>query len=243
MAMKNAALELDKAGMDGSMTTDAIVRPENLMEQVYKALKKRITAGIYPGGYHLVERKLASEFHISKTPVREALARLHREGLVVNVAGKGIIVRELGLDEVKDILEIREVLEGFLARKAAGLLSEEQLAQLRGAVKNGKAAARKGDLMEYKECDIEFHSIIRNAAGNAKACEIMKSLEDQIRLVMTTSVTLPGRFQDSLRCHQEILDALEKGDADLAEARAHEHIRNMRETVVRYYLEKERGNQ
>ena len=214
---------------------DVVVRPENLTEQVYKIIKRRITSGELEGGQHLVERVLAAELKVSKTPVREALARLEREGLVVNIPGRGVVVRKLTPQEVEDILEVREVLEGLAAEKAAVAISPQELSELGSILAEGEEVAKTRDLARYKELDTEFHRIVRNASGNQKVAELMGFLEDQIRLVMVTSVTLPGRPQNSLAEHRGILEALKNRDPRLAGERAREHVRNVRRAVAQHW--------
>ena len=215
-----------------------VQRSKNLTEQVHAVIKQRITSGYYAQGDRLVERTLAEEFDVSKTPVREALAQLEREKLVIRIPDRGIEVRTLSLEEMEYILDLRALLEGFFTRKAATRMTESDLKELRDVLAEAAQAVEECNYEKYKEKDIQFHRIIRNRSGNAIAGEIMSSLEDQIHLLMTTSVHLPGRAKESILCHHEILAAIECGDADASERAARKHIENIKKAVVSYLVER-----
>ena len=209
-------------------------RPENLTEQVYRVIKQRIVSGHYTQGERLVERKLAEELNVSKTPVREALARLERERLVVSVPDRGIEVKTLTPEEVEYILEIRKLLEGYFARKATPRITEKDVKKLNEILKASSRAVKKGDWEAYKECDIQFHGLIRDKSGNVLAAEIMSSLENQIRLLMSTSVHLPDRAAASFSCHSRILEAFRRKDETAAEEAARTHIENVKQAVIAF---------
>jgi len=216
------------------MTTERIVRASTLTEQVYRVIKQRITSGAYEGGYHLVERQLADEFGVSKTPVREALARLEREGLVVFDPGRGMRVRSLSLKEIDDILELREVIEGFIGEKAAILATEEQIARLERILTEAEDLPLT-EIERYKELDGAFHELMREMAGNSVVNYAIGLLQAQISLVMSTTIALPGRRAASVREHRDIFDAIRARDPRSAGEYARIHLRNARKALTRYY--------
>lgn len=204
-----------------------ISRGSTVTEQVYELLRSRITSGLYPGGTHLVERQLAAELQVSKTPVRESLTRLEKEGLVECEPGRGMRVRSLEPAEVLDMLELREVLEGFAAEKAAGLVSAKELADLESIIDSSEHLELT-DVGTYKKLDEAFHRALWRASRNRRVQDLMTLLLDQIRMVMTTTMGLPGRRIDSPIEHRRILTALKAGDSDAAGTHARAHIRNAR---------------
>ncbi len=218
-------------------------RPESLTEQVYRIIKQRVVSGFYAQGERLVERRLAKELDVSKTPVREALARLERERLAVSVPDRGIEVKTLTPEEVEYILEIRKLLEGYFARMAAPKITEEDLQELKDILDTSSRAVEKGDIERYKEYDIRFHTLIRNKSGNVLAAEILSSLENQIKLLMSTSVHLSGRAASSLSCHATIIEAFERGDEAAAEDAARFHIENVKQAVLAYIVSSDDGTQ
>lgn len=218
------------------MSDSVISRASTLTEQVYQVLKQRITSGAYPGGYHLVERQLAKEFGISKTPVREALARLEREGLVLFEAGRGMRVRLLDPVEVDQILELRELLEGFIAEKAAILGDASQTQMLESIVLQSEALPAS-NIEDYKALDEQFHKLIREMAQNKVLTNVIDSLQAQISLVMATTITLPGRRTASVKEHRDIFEAIQVKDPRAAGEYARLHMRNARRAIKQRWEE------
>lgn len=211
-------------------SSERISRGSTLTEQVYEVLKRRVLSGAYPGGTHLVERQLAQEFGISKTPVREALARLEKERLMDFEAGRGMRVRSLHPSEVDSLLEVRELLEGYAAEKAAVHADEVQVAKMAAALGEGEALPLC-ELEAYKLLDESFHEMIWQASHNPTLVHLMESLRDQIYLVMSTTVTLPGRRSESLQEHRQLLKAIRQRDPQAAGHHARQHMKNARRAV------------
>lgn len=216
------------------MGDQLILRGSTLTEQVYQLLKVRITSGEYEGGYHLVERQIANELGISKTPVREALARLEREGLVLFEAGRGMRVRSLDPVEVHNIVELREVLEGFIAEKAALLADDQQTARLESIVLESEALPLS-NIDDYKTLDVKFHALIREMAQNELLSQVIDSLQALISLVMSTTITLPGRRGESVREHRDIFEAIQAKDPRAAGEYARLHMRNARRALKQHW--------
>lgn len=213
---------------------DAVIRPESVTEQVYRILKSRITSGELIEGQHLVEATLAAEFGVSKTPIREALARLERDGLVDIERGKGAVVHTASIEEIRDILEVRGALEGLAAEKAALVITAEDIDELAFIISTAETALSNSDLTRYKELDEEFHDAVMRISGNHRLMIMRTQLRDLVRLVMTTSVTLPGRPEQSIAEHKKILHALKKRDACLAGSLAREHIVRINAAVIQH---------
>lgn len=212
------------------MSERVIIRASTLTEQVYEVLKERITSGAYPGGHHLVERSLAKEFGVSKTPVREALARLEREGLVLFEAGRGMRVRMLDPVEVDELLELRELLEGFIAEKAAIVGEDDDIRRLESIVTESEALP-PSNIQDYKRLDEQFHRILREMARNRVLANVIDSLQAQISLVMATTIILPGRRAASVQEHRDIFEAIQAKDPRAAGEYARLHMRNARRAL------------
>ncbi len=211
---------------------NVIRRPENITDQVYRALRQRIAEGEIAEGERMIENALAEEFNVSKTPVREALARLASERLVERIPGRGVIARAMSYEEVADYLEVREVLEELAAEKAATRVTESDIAKLESIIGESEAAGAAGDLNYYSELDSDFHTTIICMGDNIALKEIMPLLHDKIRVVMKASVALPGRFPTSVEEHRSVLRALAEGDPREAGAQMRKHIMNTRAAVV-----------
>lgn len=211
---------------------NVITRPENITDQVYRALRQRIVQGEIAEGERMVEAALAEEFNVSKTPVREALSRLASERLAERIPGGGVIARAMSYEEVADYLEVREVLEGLGAEKAAVRAAQSDIAKLESIIDESEAAGANGDLNSYSVLDSAFHTTIICMGDNIALKEIMPLLHDKIRVVMKASVALPGRFPKSVEEHRSVLRALAEGDPREAGAQMRKHIMSTRAAVM-----------
>jgi len=200
----------------------------SLSIRVYDHVKRRIVANELPFGSKLTEDGLAKELGISRTPIREALNRLAQDRLVTVSPGRGAFVATFSFDDMVQLLEIRETLEGMAARLASKRITKETLEKLRQRL---KAAAQKQEHNGYKgylDADRDFHECVISACGNHQLSQLMKSLQDRIQMLRSRSVMLPGRARNSFQEHMEIIDALSARDPDLAEEKIRTHIRNVK---------------
>jgi DNA-binding GntR family transcriptional regulator len=200
----------------------------SLSIRVYDHVKRRIVANELPFGSKLTEDGLAKELGISRTPIREALNRLAQDRLVTVSPGRGAFVATFSFDDMVQLLEIRETLEGMAARLASNRITKETLEKLRQRL---KATAQKHEHNGYKgylDADRDFHECVISACGNHQLSQLMKSLQDRIQMLRSRSVMLPGRARKSFQEHMEIIDALSARDPDLAEEKIRTHIRNVK---------------
>lgn len=206
--------------------------PTSLAALAYQAIKAAITARTLPAGGRLSVPRLATQLKVSRTPVKEALARLEREGLVTTIPNRGSFVSLLGADDIREVYEIREMLEGLVARLAVQRAGPAAIRMLRALVRSQQKALRSADLDAIMKVDMEFHRRLRELAGNRRLNMLLQNLQDQIRIVFATSITIPGRREKAMAEHRGILAGVEKGDPEGAERAAREHIRNVREAVL-----------
>jgi DNA-binding GntR family transcriptional regulator len=189
----------------------------------YLRLRDMIISGELPSGYHLKQVHLAQMLKISQTPVREAMKLLEREGWVVSTFNKGTIVRTFSTKDLQDAYEVREMLEGLTARKAAGSLSGDQVAHL-------EALARKIDRIDFKgplptkvdtdKDDADFHLDLAKFVGNAQVLEIFQRLLNLEMLLVARGSGFPNEC-----LHIHIIQAIKSGEADWAEMVARRHVR------------------
>jgi DNA-binding GntR family transcriptional regulator len=196
--------------------------------RVYDHVKRRIVANELPFGSKLTEDELAKELGISRTPIREALNRLAQEGIVTVSPGRGAFVATLSFDDMVQLLEIREALEGMAARLASNRITKETLEKLRQRLETEARKQADNAYRGYLDADREFHESVVSACGNHHLLQLMKSLRDRIQMIRSRSVLLPGRARKSFQEHAEIIDALSARAPDLAEDRIRTHIRNVK---------------
>jgi DNA-binding GntR family transcriptional regulator len=189
---------------------------------VYESLRDAISDGRIPGGERVREEDVARNLGVSRTPVREALQRLQQRGLLVLGPGRGLLVAELGHDEVIELYAMRETLEGLAARFAAKHATPEEIATLYQLQEQLKCA--EGDPMLHVTLNRRFHQAIYEAAHNRYLMNTLESLQDSFALLRSATMRLPHRQRDSHEERRRIIAAIESRDPLLAEKEAREHI-------------------
>jgi DNA-binding GntR family transcriptional regulator len=209
-------------------------------ESVYEALKRDILSGALPPGATLREEELARRHEVSRTPVREALGRLESEGLAARHQGTGLLVSELGPDEIIDLYVLREALEGLAARIAASRRTEIDLARLDVLAKLGQQAAQEGDVARAGKLGAEFHFLIWRIAGNRPLLRAINGVHDAVQRFHHNTLQYPGRLEQSAQEHIDILEAIRNRNDAQAEQIAIEHVRHTRNIRIALSLEHDR---
>ncbi len=207
-----------------------------LNREAYKALRQAILGRKIPPGQKLVVRVLAEELGLSPTPVKEALAALEREGLVVAVPHRGYFVLEPSLEDVREIYSLREVLEGLAARLAVENDGRALLRKLERLFEKQREAAEQGDIEAYGDLDLAFHRTFWEAAGSKRLLATAETIDGQIRMLINSSAAIPGRLPQSRAEHQAILQAVRDKDPQAAEAAMRTHVRNAGQALERFLM-------
>jgi DNA-binding GntR family transcriptional regulator len=206
--------------------------PQSLSaEQVCARIRSRILSGELKPGAKLTEQDLAAEFDVSRTPIREAIRQLEVERLVSRTPFVGVTVTLLRPQEVIELLEIREVLEGLVARLAARNMDSLHLQRLRKSLQQLAASARKNDVPTYLDQALAFRRVLVECCGSATLSEHVLAIENRLRLTGSRTALLPGRMEAAIREHEKLLDAIARGDAEGAERLNRERIRHIRDAV------------
>jgi len=205
-------------------------------ERVYRKLKETIIEGALAPGTRLVELSLATQFGVSRTPVREALKRLVDGNLVLVDPMRGLVVRAPAAAEVEEVYLVREVLDGLAARLAAQRSTADDVARLRLILDTMREGIKAGRTDIVVNANIAFHDVIYDSAGNQTLSRLGKELRNFIRRFSTEAFASPSRVDAVLREHETMLDAMERGDAPAAERAASEHLRTARAYVAQLHL-------
>ena len=201
-------------------------------EEAFQAITAQILERKILPGQRLVERRLASEYGMSKTPVREAILKLKEVGLVTGDFHNGVYVVNFSGQDALEIFDLREFMEGLAARLAARNADAEDLAELEKAHEESIRAQENKDTKLYSELDQNFHFKLMEIGGNQRLGEIYSRLRLQAKFLMRSSMRLPGRgMTQSCKEHKDILAAISKHDEDKSEMAARRHIANTREAV------------
>lgn len=213
------------------MALDPIEISERMADAVYERLRDAILEGRLPAGGRLSVPLLADELRVSRSPVREAVLRLVQEGLASEEPHKGAVVAHVPTKTLIDLYEVREVLEGLVARLAAAHSDPGFLATLRDAYVQHQRAIEGGDIPRHIELDMQFHQIMREGAGNPELVRLLDGIQVKVRLAMITTTVTAGPDM-ALREHGAILQSLTEGDAGEAERRARAHVARLRSSLA-----------
>jgi DNA-binding GntR family transcriptional regulator len=215
------------------MIEEDLSRP-NLREHVYEILKKKIILREIKPGEKINEELLAKTLNVSRTPIRETLFRLEHEGIVRTIPRRGAFVVSQSKEEIVELLYVREALEGLTARMATKNMDRATLEKLRECLHRISSEQEKNDkLLKYTPSDVEFHSLLLDACKNNLLKSMMGIVNSQLQMIRLRTVTLPGRAEQTVREHYEILEAIEKGDADLAERAMRKHVASVRKDAFK----------
>ncbi len=210
-----------------------------LVDRAYKQIQGAIYDNRLPAGTSLSVPELARQLAVSRSPVREAVQRLVHEGLAVTVPHKGAVVARVEVEDLYQLYEVRESLEGLAARLATSRRDKSAISELEALVTRHREALEGGEgLGTHIEMDMRFHRRIREMAGNPHLAEALDGLQGKIRLAMHSLWRSEDAPRLALRDHEEILSIMAEGDPHAAEVGARRHIARVR-SALRGYLETE----
>ncbi len=198
-----------------------MVTPKSPNKDAYELILDAIDTGTYKPGSRLVESELAERFGVSRTPIREALQRLETQSLLTR-DGRSLIVASLDHGQLSELYVVRGALEGLAARLAARHSTPEELAVLRDMLEADRALVADPEAMS--RANRRFHKQIHLASHNRFLVQQLDLVHRSMALLASTSIAVEGRSTDTLEEHERIVQAIEKGDGDGADAALREHI-------------------
>lgn len=207
----------------------------SLPEQIAAQLAERILGAVYTPGERIREERLAAEFGVSRGPVREALRLLEKDGLITILPRRGAMVTKLSVDEVREIFEIRAVLNGLRDRSVAESAAREQvLPQLEAEVATLAHCTRRAELGEhYVETVLQINRLLNRATPNRRLSAYLTSLEQQTARYSRLGLSTPERRRLSVQRWQRLLKAIRAGDGEEAERIARERVLESRDAAVK----------
>ena len=201
-------------------------------------IREAIVDGRLAPGERLKEEELARELGISRTPVREALLVLQTEGLVDASPNRGAAVRAHDAEDLDDLYQLRALLEGYAARRAAGRISDETLAALFSSCDRFEALV-EGDVPDLVKENVFFHNAILETAGSALAAQMVRKVIELPLVYKSYIWYSPEQRRISAHYHWQITKALEARDAERAELVMKEHVFEARDVLVAHVRELE----
>ena len=203
-----------------------------LREVVYETLRDAIRNGSLTPGERLMEIQLAEELGVSRTPVREAIRKLELERFVVMLPRRGTYVANLSLKDINEVFEIRAALDGLAAGLAAERITEEELEQMERLLVEIADCIEQHNNQKIVEADEAFHDILYRASRNERLVGIICNLREQFTRFRSVSINYPGRLQNTLEEHRQLVEAIAQRNPEAAQQKAREHIENAEQTLL-----------
>ncbi len=210
-----------------------------ITEEVYDLLKQKLTSSEFKPGQSLSEVDIASQLKVSRTPVRNAISRLERDGLVETIPRKGAFIKFLSMMDIVEIFQVRKALEGMAAQLSAKNPDLDLLAldEFESSYLSALKENTNDSLREVFNLGIRFHDFIISSASNRRIERILREFRVQFEISRASFLNhrqdvQPSRAVQSIEEHLGIINALKRRDGDLAEALLKEHITNAQRHIL-----------
>ena len=227
-------MSLRRRNLSADLAVTPIDTGFSLKDKIYVSLKEAITSmNIYADDaeLRLDERRLSEQLSISRTPVREALARLEQEKLVQIVPRRGVYIIRKTKVEILEMLTVWAALESISARLITLNATDDVIASLRSLLTSYSEGQVDDHIDEYSENNINFHQAILRMSGNQLICDTADNLFIHMRSIRVRTIGEEDRAQKSIVDHMQIVEAIESRDPDLAERLVREHTLNLAKHV------------
>ena len=202
-----------------------------LREIVYEELKLQILTGKIVPGTRMMEVELADEMGVSRTPVREAIRKLEKEGLVTIEPRRGAYASQISTEDMVEILEVRQTMEGMAAYIAAQRMKPDQLKRIQEAEELYNEAVKNGNTADMIFYDSKFHKLIVEASNNKTLLQLIEPLQEMALRFRYLYYDDFKRAENMPYEHQHIIDAIASGNADEAKSAADSHIKSLKDHV------------
>ncbi len=206
----------------------------NASDFAYQMIKAKILSQEYPPGSQLKEMNISKELGVTRTPVREAIIKLEREGIAKLFHNRGAFVASLSEKEIEDLFEIREALETKAMYLAYRKASRNEIAEIRNGLAKRENFFRQGIPPNHSEEVLDFHFEIIKLAKNEKMLSIWKTLGSQLCLARITSTMFGKRYLEALKEHKQILSSLAEGNFGKTERLLKVHISKAKDNLLAY---------
>lgn len=209
-----------------------IKKDKTIRQKVYHHIREEILSGTIAPKERLIEAKIAEEIGTSRTPVREALHNLELEKLVACIPRVGYVVRGMDREEVEQICEIRVAIESLAITWAVAKARSKLVNDLKKNIENQKKQIALGNLKAYVELDALFHDIIARHSGSDRLLELSQTLRRHMLRYRIQCIYMTETAERSMKGHERILDAIDKGDAQEITAALKYHLIQARDDIL-----------
>jgi DNA-binding GntR family transcriptional regulator len=209
-----------------------------LRDSVYGSLKAMIVTGQLPPGARVTENDLAAKLKVSRTPVREALNRLERDGLVTGRPRQGYAVKTFDIHMFREAFEVREMLDGYATELATAKVSSADKQRLREMVRECERLANlpersREDMFQELQIGMDIHRVIAESSGNEMLCGLLNGILDKCQHYVWMELLWLDEWRIAREEHAAIVEAVCTGNAALAGELARKHIRGSRNNILR----------
>jgi DNA-binding GntR family transcriptional regulator len=215
------------------------IRHVTLRERIYEEIVRMIISGELPSGAPLDEKALTERLQVSRTPFREALGTLAKEGLIEIKPYRGFFVRSFTRKETEDLYELRKTLECMAVELAVPHMSDVHIARFERLLDEAVAALKRGDMMTYGQRDRAFHETIAELSGNAALIETLSRLALQVQIGRTIANQSREFARRAATERDEILAAFRKRDIKRASALMRTHISDVQTAVLERFADEQ----
>ncbi|MBI5580690.1 MAG: GntR family transcriptional regulator [Deltaproteobacteria bacterium] len=212
-----------------------------LHQDVAGKLREMIRKGVLVRGQRIIETEICEQIGVSRTPLREALRVLESEGLVELFPHRGVHIRQPSMNEIQEMFMVMSVLEGICARLTAQKLTPAGWRKIERLHQKLETHYAEGDRDKYVAANNVFHALIQELAGNRVLDDVVAKLRGKVALYRHQQIYEDQRFDESIREHRDILDALRRRDAYAAETLMKRHLERQCNALVNLYDRHDQG--
>lgn len=213
--------------------TIELLRTASLSTAAQQEIERMILEGEIGPGSKLTEAWLSERLGVSRGPIREAFRMLEEAGLVRQEKNRGVFVRDIPLDEAREIFDLRAAMDELVGRRLAETITADQMKVARGIVERMDVAARAGDADAYHLLNLEFHDALVGFAGNRKLGAVYRKLVKELALFRRRNLRDQQLLPHSAAEHRAILKAIAAGDPEQAGRAMFEHVMASKERAMR----------
>ncbi|MDF2963656.1 MAG: GntR family transcriptional regulator [Paenibacillus sp.] len=204
-----------------------------IRDKVYQYIKQAIVQGLYKSGERIIERELADQLNVSRTPIREALFRLESQGFVKTLPRKGVVVSKLSPEEIIEIFTILGALESLAMKMAALNAEPSHRDELKRIIEEIDHALSKPNFdSEDQKFHFSINDIICRAAKSPRLTQMLDGLSDYIRAFAQLGYELPGRLRKAMEEHRDLAVAVLNGEEDKVESLTKIHLENSKKAYM-----------
>lgn len=198
--------------MHQSKAVEMIAETVPIRDKVYEAIRTGIVSGAIKPGERLIETEYAEKYHVSRSPIREALRSLEADGLLEYRSRVGMFVRVYSREEIIEIYTIRKALECLAMENAIARITAQDIARLHNILDRQISAYRQNNPAKCKQCNSEFHSYTINMGKMPTLAGILDGLDAGIRIFATVTMSDDARRKSAIQEHEAILSCMEQRD-------------------------------